>query len=64
MMHGRLMLPEEIESMGREIKLLDSIFFGGRKTVAIAVDEPELILKEGEPSNGIHSESSAAESET
>lgn len=53
MTHGRLMLPEEIESMGKVIKFLDStFFFGGRKTVVIAVDEePELILKEGESSN-------------
>ena len=62
-MHGRLMLPEEIESMAKVTKFLDSILFGGRKTVVIAVDEPELILKEGEPSNGIHSESSAGQSE-
>lgn len=52
MTHGRLMLPEEIESMGKVIKFLDSIFFyGGKESVVIAVDEPELILKEGEPSN-------------
>ena len=62
-MHGRLMLPEEIESMGKAIKFLDSILYGGRKTVVIAVDEPELILKEGGSSNGIHSESSAGQSE-
>ena len=65
MTHGRLMLPEEIESMEKVIKFLDSVFYtSGRKTVVVAVDEPELILKEGEPSNGIHSESSATESET
>lgn len=59
MKHGRLMLPEEIESMEKVVKFLDSILLGDRKTIVIAVDEPELILKEGEPSNGIHSESSA-----